>query len=65
MEDKSKELNLNELEKVIGGEGVIVLETSYYCPYCDHPLYIRADHYTGNDNLYICWNCDFESNTPD
>ena len=38
MEDKSKELNLNELEKVIGGEGVIVLETSYYCPYCDHPL---------------------------
>ena len=32
MEDKSKELNLNELEKVIGGEGVIVQDTNIECP---------------------------------
>ena len=65
MEDKSKDLNLNELEKVIGGEGVIVQDTNIECQWCGHPLCIRVDRYTGNDNLYTCWYCDFQGNTPD
>ena len=65
MEDKSKDLNLNELEKVIGGEGIIVQDTNIECPWCGHPLCIRVDRYTGNDDLYSCWFCDFQGNTLD
>ena len=54
-ENKTVELNEDELDKVVGGEKII---TSFHCPYCDSLLY--EDN---NDGYIYCLhpNCGYKT----